>query len=684
MSLPSPSCRPGDGDGGAPEFSWSRLGATASSEAPNGAQPPAWVAAAQRCGGSTGATPPPAPASHQRLAVAAAVAKKCLDLGLPRLAVLPRATPQQLQQQQQQQQQPDQILKQEQAAAAAQRQLAQATSQLQKQSTVLASALESQSAQLARQQQLLHEVVQGMLFVVAKAGSSGAAPPCAAAPAAAHSAPAAPAQHSRQQQLHSVPQPAARPPAHCRKDEPCSQAQQSARAGGQQQASALLQDLANIVARQSAQLQRGSCLPQHTHTLPDASMGAAVEAAHSPSYVPKSPRRLPLQRHGAAAAEQPAPCQEEIGRATPRLNRAAQLRMGAVRPSMQQGHQGEAALTAVPRASRGGSSAEGGDAGPPPSSIKRALHGGAKPGWDDSTVVQRPSPAAKRVSRLDDPPERQRQPAGASASLAAQLLMQVRCPGVISSCGTWRGGKRACSLCCNVWQFQDNSDKCSRPGAKMLAACLSATTARFVIPVQELKKYRLRQRPRPAAARQPQQQEAHRAVAPTASSGPRLPAHGMALPQGLVQHALNGSKAKEVAQPHQGGHLPVDASAMSNEMQVPDPPEQDSAPAEAPAPCSAVDAAMAGSHALQQATPGCSDSAGVSDRTGDPTSAGMTAAVHAACSCGSHSAVGGGLAAAGAAGEGSAAEAPARETPCAKVGHAVRHQQLGVQSCVGM
>lgn len=351
---PARLCRPL----AAPSFDWSP------------APPPARTAAAS-----------PAPCQvQQRLAAAAALVKKCVDLGLPR-PPLPHAQPPQP---------PPARASQQQAATVGQ--LAAATSQLQRQSGALVAALESQSAQLAAQQRLLQDVLQGMLFMAVKSAAHASAPPTApAALAAAATAAAAPG-GSAPAPVPPQQQPAACPPAApvCQGSKP----------------SLLLQDLANILAAQQAQQLGGRAAQPVPQIRP---LVAGVQAAQAPPACMAAAGLHPVPPAAPLARCQPVPGPSSTGYGTPRLTRTAQLRLNnaQLRPLGEPELEADGAATACTSWQRPGR---------------------PKPEWDGRTVVPEP-PRGSRPPRLNDPVHHRQRPRGISASLAAQLLEQVRSGG---------------------------------------------------------------------------------------------------------------------------------------------------------------------------------------------------------------------------------------------------------------
>jgi hypothetical protein len=334
------------------------------------AQQPAWVAAAELSTGQL-ARPPLEQASQarQKLALALAVAKKCLDLGLPRPPV-----PSQQQGQQQDAASP-QGVEPPQEQQRAYMQLAQATSQLQKQSTALVSALESQSTQLAQQQRLLQELATGMLFVAAKSAARPAVPLTAA-----------PAQ----------PEPTAGIPGMG------PTGQQPAKQCGAQQAlkghsGALLHDLASLLAAQRQQQQTGAIAGAAAAPLAPASQQLCSSLA--------GPRLLPRRIQATCQ-----PTGTPAGLPTDIVG----LHMGG-RQATASGR--GLAVPAAPWQAGQAGAMDG-------SSTPRGPRREAKPEWDDRITARQPLGAARRRPRLDDPVEPRRRPAGATASLAAQLLMQ--------------------------------------------------------------------------------------------------------------------------------------------------------------------------------------------------------------------------------------------------------------------
>ncbi|GAB4816212.1 hypothetical protein N2152v2_003258 [Parachlorella kessleri] len=267
-------------------------------------------------------------------------------------------------------------------------QLAQATSQLQRQSGVLVSALETQSSQLAAQQRLLQELTTGMLFMASKAGASSAPPGPAGLPLAAQ--PAAPT--------------AAGPAVGCRAEsaEPAPH-QYREQAPGQQEGrhNTLLQDLAGILAARQREQHR------------KASPNIATELVDDTAL-----RERPIARHLAGPAASPLLPRGQLAKAAdtaPWFHNAVATKPPASGPTL--------AVTKAqpsPVKSWAGGQVDAAE----PTGSRQPGHSKAKQGWDDSPAPRDPLHKFRRASRLDVPASQPPRPPGASASLAAQLLMR--------------------------------------------------------------------------------------------------------------------------------------------------------------------------------------------------------------------------------------------------------------------
>ncbi|KAL4447617.1 hypothetical protein ABPG75_004836 [Micractinium tetrahymenae] len=389
--LPGPS-RAASGPGGAP--------ASSAASTPNDMSEFTWQRAAR---------PAPAPDHAVRLAAAAELARRCAELGVrPPLRPLPPAQSSAPAPVQQPQAAPQP------APAPQAGRLEALVEHVQQASSALATAVQGQSQQLAVQQQLLTDVVQGLLFVGAKAGAGTrpAAGPAAGGQAQKHMR-AATATPARQAGAGSTVQTPRRT------------------AAAVQQKTAQPSLSPSHVGRRRGSGDEPAPWAASASPTPGSEHGHAGTPASPPCGMLRVPVLMPAPegRHSGLSS----PREQEAG--SPAGTQRPQAAAQGPQPA-QPADDRSAAVEALLARRRGSIHATGRGSG----SSRQQPH--SRPAWDDCTVAQ-PGPRSQNRLDLAGPPPGRRLVGGVGPQLLLQELRRLQRRRTIAGSGVSRGPRRS-------------------------------------------------------------------------------------------------------------------------------------------------------------------------------------------------------------------------------------------------